>query len=90
MCFQWGLECEGGPNITGTSITGAALFYASTSGLCSGALGLSKSSAYRNDGKGMYSDVATVSLSASRSDSMYGSSSHVQPASLRLAHCIKF
>lgn len=84
MCFQWGLECEGGPNISGrfeyhawaAQRTGA--FYEGTSGVLKTGGNIDRDSG----------DAMTL-MDASRVTSAYGNSSTVQPSSLRLVHCIK-
>lgn len=83
MCFQWGLECEGGPNITGT-VTG--LDYGS-GGWTGGAFNVLK--LYPGTTIGSESCSGQSSFMASRSSSVYGKSSTVQPSALRLIPCIK-
>ena len=79
MCFQWGLECEGGPNIRGKI----------------GAAWITGDGAFQKTGDGSNPDgqiwgSTKGDFSASRSSNLYGSSSTVQPASIRLVHCVKF
>ena len=82
MCFQWGLECDGGPNITG--YTGAA--WDDMSGGVTGAFYFSKNATEAGNGLSGYWGI---SFDASRVTSAYGRSSTVQPASTRLLYCIK-
>lgn len=84
MCFQWGLECEGGPNITGQYPNNDDYYEK----FYSGAFYIGSE---RIDG---YSDANSATgktglFRASRSSSIYGSSSTVQPPALRLTFCIK-
>ena len=89
MCFQWGLECDGGPNITGTW---GSYFedkndgYKSTGAVMSAA----ENTYYAMECSG---DSApghvSRSFSAARSSSVYGSASTVQPSALRSMLCIK-
>ena len=84
MCFQWGLECEGGPNITGQYPNNDDYYER----FYSGAFYIGSE---RIDG---YSDANSAAgktglFRASRSSSIYGSSSTVQPPALRLTFCIK-
>lgn len=85
MCFQWGLECEGGPNISGT------LYLDDLDSAREPTL----SGAFYDTGKrttdpaGNYGGGCVAGLSATRSSSVYGKSQTVQPASLRLIPCIK-
>ena len=93
MCFKWGLECEGGPNITGVGydtlraadvtavnkyVSGAIYSKARTTA----ASAVSYQSIVNNDNGGC------LRFDASRSSSTYGTST-VQPSSVRLVHCIK-
>ena len=85
MCFQWGLECEGGPNISGQETSKWGLINATFSG----ALYPVKSSA-NHIGEGGGNSVYVFGIDASRSSSLYGKSATAQPESLRLLPCIKF
>ena len=101
MCFQWGLECEGGPNITGSTSW-------DVNGLGKANLGYSSCGSSRVSNRGAMSvtagsywacigssggdfngNNAVVNINARSSNSTYGSSSVVQPSSTRLLFCIK-
>ena len=86
MCFQWGLECEGGPNITGSfPIPG---WPASTvPAFLSGSFAYESMSGTNVQNSGGANAMA--SFMASRSSDAYGSSSTVQPSALRTIPCIK-
>lgn len=74
-----------GPNITGNINNSYVHYEFGTSGAFSSDRGTDRVT----DG-GAYGKTVSMSFRASWSDSTYGSSSYVQPNSLRLVHCIKF
>ena len=84
MCFQWGLECEGGPNITGEFPNNDNEYEKYYSGAFS--IGSVRLSGYSDAGD---STGQTGLFRASRSSSTYGSSTTVQTSSVRSLFCIK-
>ena len=90
MCFQWGLECEGGPNITGTPAIGwKATNYPLAINGAFYAEARTNTSVYQPSPSSWYSEGQQSRFSAAKSDSTYKASSTVQPASVRLLACIK-
>ena len=85
MCFQWGLECEGGPNITGGF--GYVVWTRNVRGAHTVGSGPPQS-VNRNVTDGGSEHVGWVDFDASRSASVYGGST-VQPSSVRSLFCIK-
>lgn len=84
---------EGLPNITGDFFgnrDGGTSYGFGSSGTTSGAFYNAGSSGYTAYAAGNARDRGSIGFRASYSDSSYGSSSYVQPSSLRLVHCIKF
>lgn len=87
MCFQWGLECEGGPNISGSI---KPFEVACNDFIATGALSGGKSSTPWNGKTNVGSKVIDdITFNASRSNGTYGSSTTVQPSSARMTAFIK-
>ena len=86
MCFQWGLECEGGPNITGYLCKSDFSNDTSYTGVFSQT---ERGSAWSGGSSGYENTWDRPYFSARASNSAYGSSSVVQPASIRMTLCIK-
>lgn len=87
MCFQWGLECEGGPNITGKVMVGG--YQLMTSNHTGAFFGSDYGTADYHGQDGRQNVPTTFGIDASRSSAVYGRSSTVQPASTRMLLCIK-
>lgn len=92
MCFQWGLECEGGPNITGSAkmdknASGFPVIFYGSGALSVSTRTISENVAYYNT-SGVTPVEGVLSFSARSSNSIY-SGSTVQPSAIRLMLCIK-
>lgn len=92
MCFQWGLECEGGPNITGSAkmdknASGFPVIFYGSGALSVSTRTISENVAYYNT-SGVTTVEGVLSFSARSSNSIY-SGSTVQPSAIRLMLCIK-
>lgn len=87
MCFQWGLECEGGPNISGSLQWAFATSDKAAGGCFSVPMAEQNNLAGSDDA--YVEEIIKLAFDASDSSSVYGRASTVQPSALRSLLCIK-